>query len=221
MNMKGGCGKTTIATGLAAYYANQGIKTCLTDYDPQSSSINWLNRRDIDGASIHGIDASSNNKGRTMAWQRQPPLGTEISIIDTPAGIGLEQLRKVLSHCDTILIPLMPSKIDMRATARFIEILLIQGKVKEKGINIGIIANRTHPETSEYYPIKKFLSRLDIPLIATLHDMQSYIDASDNGMGIHEIYNEQAISEHSQWNELVEWLEQKKGKSKKPVKFQY
>jgi len=213
MNMKGGCGKTTIATNLAVYYANQGIKTCLTDYDSQSSSINWLKRRDIDRASIHGIDASSNNKGRTMAWQRQPPLGTEISIIDTPAGIGVEQFRKVLLHCDTILIPIMPSKIDMQAAARFIEILLIQGKVKAKGINIGIIANRAHHEIFEYRPIRKFLSRLDLPLIATFHDLQSYVDASDNGMGIHEIYNDQVINEHSQWKKLIDWLEQKKERS--------
>jgi chromosome partitioning protein len=37
MNTKGGCGKTTIATNLASYYAANGLGTALIDYDPQGS----------------------------------------------------------------------------------------------------------------------------------------------------------------------------------------
>jgi len=151
-------------------------------------------------------------------WQCQPPLGTEISIIDTPAGISLDQLRKVLLHCDTILIPVMPSKIDMQVAARFIEILLIQGKAKAKGINIGIIANRSSPDSFEYQSLKKFLSRLNIPLVAILRSLQCYVDITDKGMGIHEIFKQQAINECSQWNRLIDWLEQNKIKNKKIIK---
>ncbi|HIQ15442.1 MAG TPA: ParA family protein, partial [Leucothrix sp.] len=50
-----------------------------------------------------------------MAWRLRPPVEIEISIIDTPAGIELEQLRKVIAQCDTILIPVMPSQIDIQA----------------------------------------------------------------------------------------------------------
>ncbi len=210
VNMKGGCGKTTIATCLAAYYANKGIKTSLTDYDPQGSSINWLKHRGINRPAIHGIDIASQKRLANLAWQLRPPLDTKISIIDTPAGIESEQLRKIIAPSDTILIPVMQSQIDIRTATRFIEILLVQGRVRVTGKNIGIIANRVYSHTSAYKSLKKFLMRLDIPLVARLRSAQCYINAIDNGIGIHELNEEQAFKEQYQWDKLTTWLEEKK-----------
>src|SRR5690606_9082847 len=47
-NAKGGCGKTTIATNLASYYAGRGQPTSLLDLDPQQSSGWWLKQRPAD-----------------------------------------------------------------------------------------------------------------------------------------------------------------------------
>ncbi len=208
INMKGGCGKTTIATCLAAYYANKGIKTSLTDYDPQGSSINWLKHRGINRPTIHGIDVASKKRVTSLAWQLRPPVDTKISIIDTPAGIELEQLRKIIAQSDTILIPVMQSQIDIQAATRFIEILLIQGRVRVTGKNIGIIANRVYSHTSSYQSLKKFLIQLDIPLVASLRSAQCYVNAIDNGIGIHELDERQAFKEQYQWDKLTAWLEE-------------
>ncbi|MEO7558429.1 MAG: ParA family protein, partial [Gammaproteobacteria bacterium] len=45
LNAKGGCGKSTLATNLASYYADQGLPTALADFDPQGSSMDWLAER--------------------------------------------------------------------------------------------------------------------------------------------------------------------------------
>ena len=45
LNPKGGCGKSTIATNLAGYYANLGKKVALADFDPQRSSLDWVESR--------------------------------------------------------------------------------------------------------------------------------------------------------------------------------
>jgi len=207
INMKGGCGKTTVATSLAAYYASSGIKTCLTDYDPQGSSIGWLKRRSIDRPIIYGIDTHNRNKSTTLSWQLQPPADTEISIIDTPAGIDINSLRRIIERSDTLLIPVMPSQIDIQAAAHFIETLLIRGKVREKGINLGIIANRIHAKTISYKSLERFLSRLDIPLVAKFRSIQAYVQTNDKGLGILESLNKQTLKEQEQWNNLAQWLD--------------
>jgi len=104
----------------------------------------------------------------------------------------------------------MPSQIDIQAAARFIEILLIQGKVRVKGKNIGIIANCIHPDTLAFQTFEKFLVRLDIPLVARLRGVQCYVDAIDKGIGIHEFYEEQGFAELYQWDKLAKWLEESK-----------
>src|SRR3546814_3121044 len=43
-NPKGGCGKTTIATHLAAAFAAAGLRAGLADADRQGSSLGWLER---------------------------------------------------------------------------------------------------------------------------------------------------------------------------------
>ena len=57
LNAKGGCGKSTIATNLASYYATQDKKVALADYDPQRSSLDWLAKRPADRPVIEGVEA--------------------------------------------------------------------------------------------------------------------------------------------------------------------
>ncbi|MCH8142950.1 MAG: ParA family protein, partial [Proteobacteria bacterium] len=68
LNPKGGSGKTTIATNLAAYYANEGRLSALMDYDSQGSSTRWLSKRPRSAAQIHGIDTGENRAGLTRSF---------------------------------------------------------------------------------------------------------------------------------------------------------
>ena len=55
MNAKGGCGKSTLATNIASWFANEGASVALADFDPQRSALDWLERRPDDRPQIVGF----------------------------------------------------------------------------------------------------------------------------------------------------------------------
>ena len=121
-NAKGGCGKTTIATNIASHYALQGKVVRLFDHDSQGSSLAWINRRPADAAPIVGVDASKNSDHRlTRSWQLRVPPETDVALIDSPAGTDITELATLFQQNDSVLIPVLPSPIDIHATAHFIK----------------------------------------------------------------------------------------------------
>lgn len=209
INSKGGCGKTTLATNLASYFGSQDLSTALLDFDPQGSSIRWLNLRPQSKAPIYGVHVASkkNNTGVTRSFQMRVPPETERLIIDAPAGVTGHELRDFIHMADTILIPVLPSSIDIHAVTRFIEELLVIGKVRQKGLNVAIVANRAKKNTLTYRALERFLKSLKLPFITTLRDTQNYVHAAERGIGIHEMWDKRTDTDKSQWRPLVRWLE--------------
>jgi chromosome partitioning protein len=199
LNPKGGCGKTTIATNLASYYARAGRSTALFDFDRQRSSLQWLDQRPGSAPSIHGMSG----------WdQRRFPDGTHVVVMDSPAQVDRQDLRSLLSRADTVLIPVLPSPIDIRAVADFIAVLLIYGKVRETHKNVAVVANRVRLNTRVYDRLMRFLRSLDIPFVATLRDTQNYIRAADQGLGIFDLHPPSLIERDiEQWRPLLELIE--------------
>ena len=208
-NAKGGCGKSTLATNLASTYASKGYATALFDHDEQISSMRWLRRREKTNlAAIHGVDGSrSRAQNVTRSWLLRVPDNTERAIIDTPAGLKGDELLQQLEGVDDILVPVLPSSIDIQTTADFIRDLLIIGKVRERGIRLGIVANRVRINTLSFRALERFLKTLGIPVVAQLRDTQNYTRAAEQGCGIHEIKSSSKKQDLPQWDELLNWLE--------------
>jgi len=208
INTKGGCGKTTIATNLASYYASNGFVTALMDYDPQGSSTRWLKLRPRDKEEIHGINAHKRQSMQaTRAWQTRVPSGTERLIIDAPAGIAGEALYSFVQQVDTILIPVLPSPIDIHSATAFIKDLLLIGKVRNLGVRVGVIANRTRKNTLVYQSLERFLVSLNLPFITTLRDTQHYVHAFERGIGIQEMWDKRVDQDKLTWDPVINWLE--------------
>ncbi len=208
LNSKGGCGKTTIATSLASAFANHGYATALLDFDPQGSALRWLSLRGEKRAAIHGVAAHRRpGMGETRAFALRVPAGTERVVIDAPAGVTGPQLREILRGVDTVLIPVLPSPIDIHAVSRFIQDLLLEGRVRQQGIRLGVVANRVKENTRVYQSLEKFLATLQMPFVAQLRDTQNYVHASERGMGIHEMWDSRVGKDKAQWASLLDWVD--------------
>lgn len=207
LNTKGGCGKSTLATNLAAYYAANGHQTSLMDYDPQGSSMRWLSKRDETRPPINGVDAAGRSASVTRSWQLRVSTQTERLVVDTPAGLDPQRLTEITRKAHAVLIPVMPSDIDIHATSRCIADLLLVAKLDRREERIGVVANRAKKNTRVYQTLIRFLDSLDIPFITSLRDSQNYINCSHEGIGIHESAGNRIQRDLDDWQPLVDWLE--------------
>ena len=137
LNPKGGSGKTTIATNLASYFASQGDHPLLSDNDPQGSSTRWLKKRKPEQAFIHGIAAFERNSRITRAWQLRIPPDAAHVVVDTPAAVMAQDMPDMTKNADAIIVPVLPSDIDIHACSRCIADLLLIAKVRRDENRIG------------------------------------------------------------------------------------
>ncbi|HEX7080934.1 MAG TPA: ParA family protein [Gammaproteobacteria bacterium] len=203
MNAKGGCGKSTIATNLAAYYASEGFGTALADFDPQRSALAWLEERPEDYGPITGIEGFDSGL-------RSVPRNTEYLIIDAPARSHGRELTDLVKRAESIIVPVLPSPIDIKAAASFVEELLNVHKIADKKAKVALVANRVRDNTLIFEELDAYLSKLKVPYIATLREAQNYIRAYQRGLGVHELPPYLAWPDWEQWDPLLEWLDSRR-----------
>jgi chromosome partitioning protein len=207
LNPKGGSGKTTLATNLAAYYASRGFATALMDFDPQASTTRWLKQRPATLAPIYGVTAYRHEPAMTRSFQLRLPPGTTRVIVDTPAALEPEGFDEYTRTADAIIVPVLPSQIDIHACAKCIEHLLTTAKIKRREERIAVVANRVRPNTLVFGSLMRFLRTLDVPIMATLRESQNYIRSFELGVGLHEMRAERSLPDVEQWAPLIAWLE--------------
>ena len=216
LNPKGGSGKTTIAINLASYLAARGHVPVLMDFDPQGSSVRWVRKRKPTQPPIHVIAAFEKDTRTTRAFQLRVPEVTTHVIIDTPAALEARQLPEMTRDADKILVPVLPSDIDINTCSRCIRDLLLVGKVRREDDRIGVIANRVRRNTLTYQSLIRFLHTLGIPIVATIRDSQNYVRAAELGVGVHEMKSYVAHDDIEQWLPLVDWLARPRGHQEPP-----
>ena len=203
LNSKGGSGKSTISTNLASYYATEGKKVALVDFDPQASSLEWLSARGSGRKGILGIDAATGSL--------RVPRSVDYVIYDTPAAVYGKELTAFLRRAQSIIIPVLPSPIDMRAATPFIQKVLDNGRIARKECRVALIANRCRENTNVYHQLGSFLKKVRrAPFISVLRETQNYNKAAERGLGIFELAPYLASKDRDQWEPIIKWLASKR-----------
>ena len=207
LNPKGGCGKSTLATNLAACYAQRGPTPAIMDYDPQGSTIGWLDRRPEDLPTIHGIAAFKKSMTATRSWQLRVPEDTVNLLVDSPASVDHDDLRELTRDSTSILVPVLPSSMDIHAASRCIADLLLVAKVDRRDRKLAVVANRTRKNTKSFGKLMRFLDSLGIPIIAVLRDSQNFVHAAEQGIGLCEMQPSRVKQDVEQIEKIVDWLD--------------
>ncbi len=203
LNAKGGCGKSTLATNIASYFATQGAAVALADYDPQRSSLDWLARRPDNRASIAAVAGFEDGL-------RHAPRNADILVIDAPARSHGAELSDLVKHAETIVVPVLPSTIDMQATTTFLDELRNVPKVAKKQAKIAAVANRVRDNTLIFDDLDEYLTNARVPYVAALREAQNYVRAYTRGIGIFELPEYLAWPDWDEWEPVTAWLRSKR-----------
>ncbi len=204
LNPKGGCGKSTIATNIAGYFASEGKRVSIADCDPQQSSADWLAIRPESAAEI--------KSAAVKAGKIDVPRRTEVLIIDTPAALHGKKLANYAKISQTIVMPMMPSPLDIRAAEHFVDELFSLRKLINRKIKVATVANRVREDTIAAAKLENYLDKIKLPsghklpFITMLRATQNYIKASEKGLSIFEFAPAKTTYDREQWQPLVKWL---------------
>ena len=198
-NPKGGSGKSTIATHLAASFATRGQQVLLGDTDRQGTASHWLSHRPAIAAAVQPWEIDLDHDVRL-------PKCTDVLVIDSPANLHGKKLKELVKRVDRIIVPVQPSPFDMWASRDFFAALAEEKVVRKQQTFIGAIGMRVDPRTRAFGELAQFLAGFDLPVLTHLRDTQGYVRAAAAGLTLFDLPPARVQKDLEQWAAVLAWL---------------
>jgi len=198
-NPKGGCGKTTIATHLAAAFAAAGLRASLADADRQGSALGWLKARPDSAAPIRALD-----------WRDEPgrlPHDVDRLVIDAPGAMKLKKVEDLLRLADVIVVPVLPSGFDEPVTGAFLKQLETLKPIRKSRTAVAVLRNRVQTGTRTAARLDKFMLGVGHTGVGRLRNRQVYPDIAGRGLSIFDLAGKQNEELREDWGPVLRYIE--------------
>ena len=175
---KGGCGKTMIASALAATLAGEGVAVALMDADPNGTANRWATETYAGPAIASHVEADAERLADLL-----PTLGERhpVLIVDT-AGFGNQAATVAAAGADLVLVPVTPGEGDVVEAQRTVAYVSGLGRSTRRAIPVRVLANRIRRATTLSRHVLSELDKLGLPRLQTvLSEAVAYGEISFSG----------------------------------------
>ena len=187
IQVKGGAGRSTVATNLAGMMAASGKRVSLIDCDiPQATSASWYSVRKSNNKQGSLTIATATDHTQLIAEIERLNADQDIIIIDAPPRIA-EITKVALILSDLCIVPLGASLADIWATSDLIT-TIEQAKQHKPDVNVRIVWNKFRPSTKSAKDLSlEVKEKLNLKELGTkLGYRVAYSDAFGEGLTVTE-----------------------------------
>jgi len=200
LSRKGGSGKSTVATHLAAWFAHLKVTVLLGDIDRQQSSRNWLRRRDP-------------ALPRILPWVMDQKSVTHTApgvthiVLDTPSALGGLDLARVVMSADVLVVPLGLAYFDRESGASFCAELKALPRVASGRCRLGVLGENLPAPDDKAASLHLWAKAQRVPYLGGLLQAPIYQRLQESGQSLFDLSDTAFPQERAQWNALLQWLQ--------------
>jgi len=200
-NQKGGSGKTTLSMNFAAGVARRG-RTLIIDADPQGSASQWSSMAsDNRPFPVSVISVGGKLTHEVERFSRD----YDYIIIDCPPTLETENTHQAMMSADTVLIPVLPSPIDLWASIRLADTIEQIQNFKPE-LKARLVINQLEPRSALSRGMRDALAEFDIPALnSSLRRRAIYRNMAIEGSSVYCV-GKQGLAAVSELEQIIEEL---------------